>query len=69
MRQTFYYKMEQFYYKVRQLLYNATILLQNGAVITKYYVYYKSRQYSEEYIWSGKYDLCYIKIGNETILV
>ena len=50
MHQIFYYKMQQFYYKVQHLLHNATILLQNAAVITKYDVHYKSRQYSEEYI-------------------
>ena len=39
------------YYKMRQiLLENATVLLQNAAVITKYDVYYKLRQYNVYFV-------------------
>ena len=44
-RQGFYYKIGQFYYKRRQLLQSLTVLLQNVAVIAKYKVHYKMRQY------------------------
>ena len=37
-----------FYYKIRRLLEYATILLQNATVITKWDVYYKLRQYTEQ---------------------
>ena len=44
-RQGFYYKIGQFYYKRWQLLQSLTVLLQNVAVIAKYNVHYKMRQY------------------------
>ena len=60
----YYYKMRQlFYCKMRQkfitnaldfLLQNVMILLRNVTVITKFDVYYKSRQYN----YFSKYNLC-----------
>ena len=57
-QELFYYKIGQFYYKKRQLLQSLTVLLQTVAVIAKYDVHYKMRQYKSIKKNKGSHEKC-----------